>query len=356
MTRWEQMNKAYEHMADEQSRRWFEARLEYAVTRQPESLCKCIQDDAPEFAGWDLASIQAMMEQERKKKILIFGAGRDGKHIAYVLEHSSLAGCVQGFLESNPQRIGMSYAGLPIFSAHDAEQYADDSIILIGSRAYGLEMYHQLARSNFPQSSIYLSPFGIFTAGYGHQYFDVFAPKEHEVFVDAGCFDAATSIEFVAWCRGNYDRIYAMEASPELAEACKKTLERHGIQNYELIPKACWKETADVHFQNDMLAQRTASAHVSAQGEIVHATSIDDFLGGDRATFVKMDIEGAEYEALQGAEKTIRNCHPRLAISVYHKPSDILDIPSYLMTLDETYRFYIRHYSSWRWETVLYAE
>ena len=69
-----------------------------------------------------------------------------------------------------------------------------------------------------------------------------------------------------------------------------------------------------------------------------------------------MDIEGAEYEALQGAEKTIRNCHPRLAISVYHKPSDILDIPSYLMTLDETYRFYIRHYSSWRWETVLYAE
>ena len=68
-----------------------------------------------------------------------------------------------------------------------------------------------------------------------------------------------------------------------------------------------------------------------------------------------MDIEGAELEALQGGAKLIKKNHPKLAICVYHKPEDIYTIPQLLLEYNPNYTFYLRHYSLWRSETVLYA-
>lgn len=68
-----------------------------------------------------------------------------------------------------------------------------------------------------------------------------------------------------------------------------------------------------------------------------------------------MDIEGAELKALEGAENLIRNAHPKLAICVYHKNEDIDQIPRLLLEYYPEYRFYLRHYSVTKAETVLYA-
>ena len=68
-----------------------------------------------------------------------------------------------------------------------------------------------------------------------------------------------------------------------------------------------------------------------------------------------MDIEGAEKEALLGAEKITREQKPKLAISIYHKNEDIWEIPSLILEMNPEYRFYIRHYSFRFAETVLYA-
>ena len=59
--------------------------------------------------------------------------------------------------------------------------------------------------------------------------------------------------------------------------------------------------------------------------------------------------------ALIGAEETIRKYKPKLAISLYHKPEDIWEIPAYIISLQKGYRLYLRHYSPWHEETVLYA-
>lgn len=68
-----------------------------------------------------------------------------------------------------------------------------------------------------------------------------------------------------------------------------------------------------------------------------------------------MDIEGSELKALEGARNIIEKYIPRLAVCIYHKPEDIILIEEYLLNLNPDYHFYIRHYASNMWETVLYA-
>ncbi|GKG94689.1 hypothetical protein CE91St38_26970 [Desulfovibrionaceae bacterium] len=74
-----------------------------------------------------------------------------------------------------------------------------------------------------------------------------------------------------------------------------------------------------------------------------------------RVDFIKMDVEGAELATLQGAERILRGCRPKLAVCLYHKPEDFLLIPRFLHGLDLGYRFYLEHHFVNNWETVLYA-
>ena len=54
-------------------------------------------------------------------------------------------------------------------------------------------------------------------------------------------------------------------------------------------------------------------------------------------------------------EEQIRNRKPKLAICVYHKAGDILEIPTFILQLRPDYQLYLRHYSFEQSETVLYA-
>lgn len=85
--------------------------------------------------------------------------------------------------------------------------------------------------------------------------------------------------------------------------------------------------------------------------------TVDDALCGIDVTYIKMDIEGAELNALIGAENTIIKCKPKLAICVYHKTSDFWKIPQYIKSLNSEYKLYLRHHSNKNcWGTVLYAK
>lgn len=104
-------------------------------------------------------------------------------------------------------------------------------------------------------------------------------------------------------------------------------------------------------------AEAEAGSHAAAEGEVVvKGISLDEIVKDEKVSYIKMDIEGSELNALKGAKNVIKRDRPRLAICIYHKPEDILELPLYILDLVPEYKFYIRHYCSCMWETVLYAE
>ena len=72
-------------------------------------------------------------------------------------------------------------------------------------------------------------------------------------------------------------------------------------------------------------------------------------------SFIKLDVEGFELLTLKGAKECIKKYHPRMAIALYHKKEDIIEIPQYIMELSNDYKFYLRIYSNEWFEIVLYA-
>lgn len=102
-------------------------------------------------------------------------------------------------------------------------------------------------------------------------------------------------------------------------------------------------------------SKRTSSTISESGDTFIQCVSIDDALPGFSPTFIHMDVEGAELSSLQGAERTIRECRPDLAICVYHYPNHLWEIPQYVADLDLDYKLYLRNYTSFTIETVLYA-
>lgn len=84
--------------------------------------------------------------------------------------------------------------------------------------------------------------------------------------------------------------------------------------------------------------------------------TIDAVVGEERnVTYIKMDVEGAELKSLMGAEGVIRRSHPRLAVSIYHSDADMIDIIEYIKKQFPFYQLYVRHYTYFYADTVLYA-
>jgi FkbM family methyltransferase len=171
-----------------------------------------------------------------------------------------------------------------------------------------------------------------------------------EVYVDGGAFDGDSVRMFIDRVNGNYERILAFEPDPQTFKKLSKNL--HALPRVELFNCGLHRAKGVLRFNND----GSRGAIISTEGDFrINVVGLDEVLDNTRATFIKMNIEGAEREALRGAAKTIASWRPKLAISAYHRPSDLWEIPKLIRELDADYRLFLRQHDGGIIETVLYA-
>ena len=164
--------------------------------------------------------------------------------------------------------------------------------------------------------------------------------KAHS-FLDLGAYDGDSIRGFLSYTGSEYEKIIAIEASEknykELVENCAS------LHDLDCINIGISDSRKEIPFS----MSDAKNSFASNDGEIVLTVdSVDNILHGRGVSFIKMDIEGAEYDAIIGAKNTIRNCVPILAVSVYHMTEDLFRL---LLLIEETlprrYRYYMRHYS-----------
>lgn len=187
----------------------------------------------------------------------------------------------------------------------------------------------------------------------GDQYFppDLLTLTADESFVDAGAFTGDTVTDFVNRTAGRFEAVHCFELDAANFRGLQTTVAPlAGAERIFLHAEGLWDQPCEISYSTE--ESRSTIGEGDAHGHVVR---LDDALAGARVTLLKMDIEGAEPQALAGARATILIHRPRLAVCVYHHIKDLWEIPIFIKSLVPEYRIYLRHHTTLDYETVCYA-
>lgn len=334
------------------------------------------------------------------RPIILFGAGGVGQFAAQKLLNKKIK--ISAFCDNNPEKHGTQILNIPVISYDTLKEKFKDALVIItlGPQKYCDQVIRQLKSDNIFSDFIKSDGFYLFSKteidtivnnqinsfkniyekledrrsqhvfinklNYmisgdrkylqgiqdPDQYFckDFIKLSYNDIFIDCGGYDGKNSIDFIK-LTGN-DEAHAIIFEPDYSNI--KLLEENTktYKNITIIPSATWSHDCDLKIS---MTSGQGSA-ISDFGEtVIHARSIDSVLNGEKASFIKMDVEGAEYESLLGAEKTIRNYRPLLAVCLYHSFEDHWRLPELIFSMCPNYTFYIRNHYDSEVETVFYA-
>lgn len=341
------------------------------------------------------------------RQIFVFGAGALGDA---VLKQLAVAGfTVRGVIDNEPRKWGTDFKGYTVSPPSSIEKNA----VVIAASVYSEEIEKQLhemgirdvvtdfivgnfyrasesienvraieevARFLEDEQSVHVfkkllrmgtRPDAMFLSGiYSEQkyFIPVFgAPLENEVLIDGGAWQGNTIEKFLQWTDGRFEKILAFEANPATYQVLLRNISAMGVADRTVALNRCLYDHAGaLPFAVHSSAQLSAASRIVEEnnsfhrpGDTIHqveSVALDEYLAGEPVTLIKMDIEGAEIKALEGARETIRRHRPKMAICTYHRESDLWEIPLLLKSLVPEYKIRFRHHSKHNaWETVCYA-
>jgi FkbM family methyltransferase len=207
-----------------------------------------------------------------------------------------------------------------------------------------ISVFNDVVRYRLSADPAYMANY---TVRFTDQYFEDFLSVGHEVFVDAGGFDGDTTEEF---CKRypTYKKVILFEPSASNMLNAKLRLAKH--RDIEFVQQGISDVSGSLSFNPEA---GSASA-VSTEGACrIEVTTLDASVN-EKVTFIKMDLEGWEFKALQGSSRHIVENQPKLAISVYHHASDFWRIPELILSLRQDYDIYLRHYTEGWSETIMF--
>lgn len=339
----------------------------------------------------------------REKKIIVFGAGLYGQNIISTLQYNGIFPycCI----DSDDRKVGNKVLGVSVEPTSFLEQCGNALVIL--TSAYALEMKNICKNYNvetilpleLPEAEAPYPPIGHLIDDYKDNgefekfiqmldaeslfviknfllfqftldmsyirrittlppYFTKeFSDKiDYSVFCDLGASIGDTLNDFLSYteCGSKKQFIYyAFEPDCESYKVLERAIQ--GVDNVYAFNVAVGKYDEIKSFFGNGIE---SSLYGAAKGNVreVHTLCLDNFFKDKtKPTAIKLDVEGAELDVLEGCKQLIRTHVPNLIISVYHRQEDFYKLPLYINSLSTKYIFHIRQHSSSYGELVLYA-
>jgi len=192
------------------------------------------------------------------------------------------------------------------------------------------------------------------------QYFppDLFAWSDDEWIFDGGAYDGDTVRALSAVHDNRFAHLLAAEPDPANFEKLMATvagLPREIRERIEMRQVALGAESRTLHLDATGTASSATRTEAAAGTIAVRAETIDALVTGRRPTFIKLDIEGFEIDALRGGKETIKRHGPVLAVCVYHLQDHLWKIPLMLRAWRSDYALFLRPHNEEGWDLVCYA-
>jgi FkbM family methyltransferase len=184
---------------------------------------------------------------------------------------------------------------------------------------------------------------------------DIIRLSDHEVFVDCGAFHGDNLKKFQQLTNGHCKNYIGVEPDPAnyaKLQNCIAGLRSTFVGELEAQAVGVGRHRHTVRFDSQ---GTISSAIVESGGTQIVVETLETILGGRTPTFIKMDVEGFELEALQGAEALLRRHLPKLAICIYHVQNHPWSVPLFIHSLRPDYKIYLRRHREYLDDVVVYA-
>jgi FkbM family methyltransferase len=346
----------------------------------------------------------ALLERSFERGVSIYGAGFVGTWARRYLE--SIGAVVSSFVDRDPRKIGSAIDGVPVIGPASQEMSSVPALFIAARHAvrevtrdlghlgcavmpfdgyFVCRNYERLAalRDGWLADPRSVETFNAILVAMltgsvapclsvmeKDMYFGLpeFSGNFDEAFVDAGAFVGDTVERFLWENLGTFRHIYAFEPGYRQFKALERRMSRLA-EEWAFDPASVSLERAGLAsaegrmactFVDDSplrhgLAPTPAGKAVGDERLSARVCTLDQYLEGRPVTFIKADVEGMEMELLRGAEATIRRCKPKMALCIYHYPSDLYEVAEYVRRLVPEYKLSLRQHAPILGDYVLYC-
>lgn len=178
------------------------------------------------------------------------------------------------------------------------------------------------------------------------EYGDNVCLKQGDFIVDCGAYTGDTAEMYMRRLNGNCT-IYAIEPYGEnyklLEKRIKKEFWQDKVKAFNCAVGVERTKTVIIYNEGDFGMAINLSNKSGRENQEIAVETLDYLFEGQDISYIKMDIEGEEKGALEGARKIICENHPRLMISGYHKIEDFWEIPETIWSINSNYKIYVGH-------------
>ena len=352
-----------------------------------------------------LSHLPISKKEIETKGVYVFGVGKLGQRIFDFLSSRGIK--IIGFVDNNLDKQKIKFNTLSVFSPREIDKNAlvyiasatyfnpiykqllgvgftklfshqQAGILFLGETGFPVEMYQEnLTEDLFTNKDKHLQVFDLleddeskrvfdnlisFRLTLSQKYIDAVYTKiekeyfdssvielgENEVYIDAGGFDGDSAENFIKFVNKKYKSVHIFEPDLALLDKAKKRLKDFGHIAYN--PTGIYDKKTTLYFD----VTGGLDGIISNQGTVkIDTISIDEYTDA-QPTYIKIDIEGVEIEALNGAVNTLKTLKPKLAIASYHYPKHLWEIPLLVKSINPTYKLKLRHYTDSVFDSIFY--